>query len=474
MSANLIERLAELFEIAFESRQIGDDFMKATMPVGAERLISSLYGPSAESREDPGIEVYAQRLTSMDTNLLKQEATACARSMHDTGLVSAYHAVLVRYLLETAPDMIGVALGLSSTGIDSLLTYRELVHTLIDRAVFPETCQCLCGLATLLERAVIHTAGVAPSLWRHVKLPLTQATQSRITSVCGSSLAPNVFLLAGVISILGQPLGVGQGDNPTCQSARALSLWAYSDPDYLLQLLAWAGRDDGVLMTFHGQQLSSAFLPARNINWIGSDLDPVSIVLVPHLDRIYAEMMRLAARADEDPHIHVNPEFHGWRVGRGFAIAVDVATGQLKEYEDFVRLFYACYHPAYNSGHPTIHPQPVGLAATDSMARFVGWHAITLLRVALDRTGIMRVYFFNPNSDSGQDWGNGVVVSTEGYGEEHGESSLPVAQFVSRLYLFHYDDLEVWDKNAVPQEEVNEVMHQGQASWAAPRVRMSD
>lgn len=442
-------------------------------PVGAERLISSLYGPSPASREDPGVEVYAERLASMDANRLKEEATTCARAMHDTGLVSPYHAVLVRHALEHSPESIGVCLGLSTTGHDSYLTYRELVHALVLHAVHPDTCQCLYGLAALLERAVLHFPGVASSLWRQLKLPLTEETRHRIATAYGTAQPPDVFLLAGVISILGQPLGVGQGDNPTCQSARALSLWAQSDPDYLLQLLAWAGRDGGVLMTFHGQQLSSAFLRPRESGEVGFDLDPVSLVLAPHLDRVYAEMCRLATRAGEDPHIYVNPEFHGWRVGRGFAIAVDVATGRLKDYEAFVRLFYACYHPAYNGGHPVIHPQPVGLAVTDSMARFVGWHAIALLRVTLDQAGEMRAYFYNPNNDSGQDWGHGVLVSTEGHGEMYGESSLPIAQFASRLYLFHYDPLEVWDQNAVPQPQVEEVVRQGEASWVASREARS-
>jgi len=442
-----------------------------TIPVGAERLISSLYSPSPASREDPGLVVYADRLSAMDANRLQEEATAVARSMHDTGLVSPYHAALLRHLLVNAPETIGIALGLSTTGLDGHLTYRELVHALIDKAVHPETCQCIYGLAALLERAALHFPGLASSLWRQIKLPLTQAAQSRIVAACGSAHPPDVFLLGGVISVLGQPLGIGQGDNPTCQSARALSLWAYSDPDYLLQLLASAGRDDGVLMMFHDRQLSSAFLQEGEAGRVGNDLDPVSLVLVPHLDRVYAEMMRLANKAGEDPHIYVNPEFHGWRVGRGFAIAVDVTTGQLKDYEDFVRLFYACYHPSYNGGHPVIHPQPVGLAVTDARARFIGWHAITVLRAALDMTGEVRVYFYNPNNDSGQDWGHGVEVSTEGHGEVYGESSLPVAQFASRLYIFHYDPLEVWDVNAVPQEEVDRVIQQGKASWAAKRAK---
>lgn len=445
-----------------------------TIPVGAERLISSLFSPSPNSLGDPGTAVYAERLTTLDSQALGEEAGACARSMHDTGLVSPYHAVLIRYLVKEHPELLVSALGLSSTGTDALLTYRELVHAMIDKAVHPETSQSILGLSGMLERAVLHFPGVASSLWRQINLPLTLNTRNRLIASCGSEQPPDVSLLAGLLSMLGQPLGVGQGDNPTCQSARALSWWAYSDPDYLLQLLAWAGRDDGILMTFRGQRLSSAFLPAGAAGAVGNDLDPVSMVLVPHLDRVYAEMCRLSHKAGEDPHLHVNPEFHGWQVGCGFAIAVDVAHGKLHEYEKFVRLFYACYHPGFNGGNPVIHPQPVGLAVTDSLARFVGWHAITLLRVTIDQTGQTRVYFFNPNNDSGQDLGNGVVVSTNGSGEVYGESSLPIAEFVSRLYLFHYDPLEVGDQTRIPAEDVQYVMQLGKASWAAQKIPALD
>ena len=111
---------------------------------------------------------------------------------------------------------------------------------------------------------------------------------------------------------------------------------------------------------------------------------------------------------------------------------------------------------------------------TDSLARFVGWHAITLLRVAIDQTGVTRVYFFNPNNDSGQDLGNGVVVSTNGAGEVYGESSLPIAEFASRLYLFHYDPLEVGDQKRIPAEQVQAVMQLGKESWAAQKIPALD
>lgn len=436
---------------------------------GAERLVSSLYGPTQACREDPGVAVYRERLDYLDSAALHSEATGCARAMHDTGLVSPYHAMLIRFLLQKAAHLLPEALGLSGTGRDSLLCYRDLVLALIEQAVFPETAQGVYGLALLLERGILYQPAVAPALWRQLRMPLSAWTQERLRFAYGDGVEPRTWLLEGVLSILGQPLGVGQGNNPTCQSARALSMWAYNDPDYLLQLLVWAARDDEVLMHFEGRTLSSRAVAAGD-KALPLDLDAVSLVLVPHLDYLYTQMGALCAGRDGDPHRWINPELHGWWVGRGFCINVDVATGQLRDVEDFLRYFYAYYHPLYNGNQPLIHPQPAGVAVTDSAARFIGWHAITILRVALDPDGVMRVYFYNPNNDSGQDWGDGVAVSTADNGEFFGEASLPFEQFASRLYIFHYDTLERGEPAQVAHDELQRVIGRIERSWGADRL----
>lgn len=443
---------------------------------GIDRLITSVYGTTDGCREDPGVDAYRTRLESMDEPTLQYEAAGFARSMHDTGLVSPYHAVLLRFLLDKSDYHLGEALGLSSTGRDCLLCYRELVHSLIAVAVHPETAQCIYGLALLLERGILYQPPVAPSLWRQLALPLSASARDRLALALGPAQDPHTWLLSGTLSMLGLPLGVGQGDNPTCQSARALSMWSYNDPDYLLQTIAWAARDDEVVMHFEGQPISSketgsgvALTSAK----LPMDLDPVSLVVVPHLDRIYAEMGRRCADRDGDPHRWVNPEFHGWWSGRGFRINVDVATGDLVDVDGFLRHFYAAYHPFHNGNQPLIHPQPAGVAVTDSAARFIGWHAITVLRVSLDpaeKEATMRVYFYNPNNDSGQDWGDDVVVSTAGHGERFGEASLPFEQFASRLYIFHFDPLERGELASVPQDELDRVMGYLQRSWGAGRM----
>jgi hypothetical protein len=437
---------------------------------GVDRLVSSLFGTTEACREDPGVEVYSSRLEAMDAAGLQYEAAGFARAMHDTGLVSPYHAALLRYLVEKGDYLLAEALGLSSTGRDCMLRYHDLVHRLIEVAVHPETAQCIYGLALLLDRGILYQPPVAPALWRQIVLPLSPYAQERLTLSYGSTPTPGARLLAGVLSMLGLPLGVGQGDNPTCQSARALSMWAYNDPDYLLQVLVSAARDDEIIMHFEGQPISSLESSGGVATKLPTDLDPVSLLVVPHLDRVYAEMGRRCADRPGDPHRWVNPEFHGWWSGRGFRINVDVATGKLIDLDEFLRHFYASYHPDYNGSQPLIHPQPAGVAVTDSAARYVGWHAITVLRVHLDPQDVMRVYFYNPNNDSGQDWGDGVVVSTAGNGERFGEGSLPFEQFASRLYIYHFDPFERGDPDRVPTEDLDRVIGYIQRSWGADRL----
>jgi hypothetical protein len=433
---------------------------------GAARLVSALFGPTPGCREDPGVTVYLERLGAMDRDTLADEAGAFAHAMHETGLVPAYHAVFLRHLRDKFDDLIPDALGLSMTGLDALQCYSALVYRLMDEAIFAETSQAVYGLVMMLERGTFFAPTVAAGLWRQIELKLSAATSETLTGVFGDAHPPRVYLLAGVLSILGLPLGVGQGNNPTCQSVIGLSMWADNDPDYLLQLVAWAARDDEVLTRFEGQQISSKGLESGLAKESPLDVDAVSLILVPHLDRLYMEMGRLCGERDDDLHRWINPEFYGWWVGHGFRVVVNIDTGNIDDYEGFIRQFYASYHPYYNGHMPVIHPQPAGIAVTDSGGRYVGRHAITILRVALDAKDAMRVYFYNPNNDSGQDWGQGIVCAIQGNDELNGEASLPIAEFASRLYVYHLDPLELGDVNAVPEEEVARVMELGRTSWA--------
>ncbi len=435
----------------------------------ATRLVNALFTPSPGCADDPGIEQYTKRLDEMAYSDLIAEAQAMGALMRETGLVSAYQPALMQHLRGRHDDLQLTVLGLSSTGCDTLLCYRQLVYALIDEVITPRTPQAAHGLAMLLERGLLHVPGVAAGLWRQLRAPLHEGVGARLTMLFGEAGEPRMYLLADLLCMLGQPLGVGQGNHPTCQSARALSMWAYADPRRLLELLHEVARDDDLVMRFEGESLTSSELPPGLAEGMIADTDAVSVAMVGHLDRIYWEMGRRCAQRGGDPHQWVNPEFHGDGVWRGFRIAVNVATGNIEALDTFIRDFYGACHPYYNGEAPLVHPQPAGIAATDSLGRFLGWHAISIQRLALDETGTMRVYFFNPNNDSAQDWGQGIVTATHGHGEWPGESSLPVAQFAARLYAFHYDPRAHGGGDAVPREEVDEICCQVRKSWGAGR-----
>ena len=432
-------------------------------------LASALFTPSPMTATDPGVDEYKAALMRADINAIENESRAMTANMHAYGIVSDYHAALVRFLRANHPDMLVAALGVSEVGRQSFLCFRDLILALVDYAVHVPTAQAIYGLNGVLERGTIFNKAVAAGLWRMIDLSLRPAVRERLAGAFGHTAEPEQHLMAGLLGVLGHPLGVGQGDNPTCQSARAISLWAQNDPDYLIQLVRWAGSNSALAMSFEGKEISSEGLQSGLAVSFNANVDAVSVVLVPHLDRIYAEMCRLVEGRDEDGHKWINPAFHGWWVPRGCACLVDINTGAVRDFEKFIRLFYAAYHPLFNGNLPVLHAQPAGIAATDAMGEYIGSHAVSIERLALDADGNMRVYFNNPNDEGRQHWGGEVSTSVKEHGELPGESSLPVVEFASRLYLFHYDPLDIGDGSTVSAKEINHIAELARESWAKTR-----
>jgi hypothetical protein len=176
-------------------------------------------------------------------------------------------------------------------------------------------------------------------------------------------------------------------------------------------------------------------------------------------------MMRRAALRGEDPHKWVNPALYGRWVPNSLISPFNLINQSVVGYEDFLRLFYATHHPSYDEGHDLVYPNPVGLLITNVHGRFLGYHAVSIQRVAEDDEGKIRVYFFNPNNEGRQNWGKGVEPSVVGHGEIPGESSLPFDHFAAHLYAFHYNKMEVGSPDAVPKEIVTEVTTHAKEGW---------
>jgi hypothetical protein len=436
----------------------------------ARRLVDAWRGPtplSAENSVD-----YASQLDALPEAERTQELERLGTSMAASGLCCQAHGRLLNSMSQAPLDELATLLYLDNVGRDSLEAFEALCRKLMSDAINSHTCQAVYGLHCLLNRGILFFPPIAPALWRLTHLDPSEEISAMLHRESGADeeISGHSLLLAGVISILGQPLGVGQGNNPSCQSARAISLWSQCDPGYLLELITWAARDGEIDMHFEGALLRSSELTEGLIEELHTELDMVSLLLVPHLDKIYWEMGRRIMGRGEDGHRWINPEFHGWWVHRSFASCIQYDTGAVIDFNGFMRRFFASYHPLYNGGAELVYPQPAGIVATDSFGTFIGWHAISIQRVALDHDGQTRVYFFNPNNESRQDWGQGVVTSTDGHGEIPGESSLPFNQFASRLYVYHYNERELDDMAAIPDADLASINEMARSSWAAEKA----
>ncbi|QGH32622.1 hypothetical protein GI584_00335 [Gracilibacillus salitolerans] len=432
-----------------------------------KRYVNALSGPTKKSKKYQDPCEYRKQLKEMSDQELEEEAKVFAKSMREKGLVSKHHVVLVRYLNRHNQKLLPTAMQLNKKGKANLEEHYDIVSDLITVAIHLPMRQSLYGLACMLERGVLSSTPVIPGLKRLIELDLQPEVRKVLLNSINDNegITANDIMLAGVISVLGQPLGIGQGMNPTCQTARGISLWSLHAPGYLLELIPRAARDGDIDVQFEGQTIHSKNLHEGLVQDLHEELDPVSLILVPHLDRIYGELVRRSEFRGDDVHKWVNPAFYGDWISRGFSSTIDPMTGSVADYPGFVRLFYATHHPDYNNGYELIYPNPVGIFITNSFGNLLGLHAVSIQRVARDSDGKFRIYFYNPNNDSAQVWGQGITPTVKGHGEYPGESSLPFHEFVARLYAFHYNPYEQGDAYAVDNQNVEKVEQLARESW---------
>lgn len=391
----------------------------------------AVYSPS-DMAEASSLEGYESKLKASNDLLLIREAHQLLTSMNNTGLVSPFHVIFLNYVNKEKKDLLQSILCVDDRAKENLRLNLPLVSSLINSAVTMKTRRCIYGFIRLLQRDVF-TKEFISEAEKLIKVRVQDEIKNRLTAVhkITDTTVLRSLLVSEMISVLGQPLGIGQGFNPTCQSTRALSYWSQKEPDMLLSMFNHFLEHGKITIDFEGRTLTSDLLPHLSLDDT-DNIDTVSLLLIPHLDSIYFEMLKATKGRGQDPHKWINPSFHLKGIWTEFSDA----------YSDFefTAKFHRHYHPSYNPNVNEGLPQPAGITIFNQSGQPLGAHAVLIQRVCPDLSGRIRVYFYNPNNDSLQVWGNSIKTSVAGNGEQEGESSLPFDDFLHCLYAFHYPE----------------------------------
>ncbi|MEH7331645.1 hypothetical protein V7161_03345 [Neobacillus drentensis] len=390
---------------------------------------NAVYSP-ADLAAASTIKNYEKKLKACNDLLLIREASQLRASMNQTGLVSPFHALFLTYINKEKTDLLQSILCVDDTSRENLRLNLPIISSLIHSAITIKTRRSIYGLLRLLQRDIF-TSEFISEIERLLQVPLHDKIKSTLTAVHKITDKDSLrsLLLSEVISILGQPLGIGQGFNPTCQSTRALSYWSQKEPVMLLTMFNDFLENGKITINFEGRIISSDTLPHIYLS-DQDNIDTVSLLLIPHLDSIYFEMLKAAQGRESDPHKWINPSFHL----KGTWTEFSDAFSDL----DFKTKFRQHYHPSNNPNVNDGLPQPAGITIYNQSGQALGAHAILIQRVESDAEGCIRVYFYNPNNDSLQVWANSIRTSVTGNGEYEGESSLPFDDFLHCLYAFHF------------------------------------
>lgn len=391
----------------------------------------SLFYPSelAKTQGD-----YLDKLKNACDLFLIREAAQLRKSMLETGLVSVYQAIFLHYITTEKPYLLEVFFGTDSSIRKAVRKNFSLIRRLIKTAIRIETRQSIYGLYRMLERDVF-TADVTTEFEQllNIQTDIVKSIELKRNSDDEFTVPHQEYTLAGIISLLGQPLGVAQGFNPTCQSTLLLSYLAQKYPQKIIRMVTDLRNNGGIVIEFEGEQISSLELEIKELE-DRVHIDQLSAALLPHLHAIYDEILKRSTFRRGYPHKWLNPSCDSAGVCEGFA--------EREQESGFSALFHMYYHPDAGSMINDELPQPADITIYGRNGRKLGDHSILIQRIAEDPSGDVRVYYFNPNNNSLQDWKDGIMTSVSGNGEHEGEASLRFDDFLLCLSAFHYPEVK--------------------------------
>ena len=157
--------------------------------------------PTPLSKDVSNQREYRLKLENALDDELESEAKIFAKSMKDTGLVSPYFAVLLRFLKRKNSFFFQRSLDLSETGIACYNANKKLIHDIIQISIYPETRQAIYGLAKMLDRGVLNRGNIIPAIRRLFDLPIHAQVRQALAKpeMNNAGISLNGLLVAGVV-----------------------------------------------------------------------------------------------------------------------------------------------------------------------------------------------------------------------------------------------------------------------------------
>ena len=268
------EKLAREIEINAEQRPILTDKLEDILLLVKDNLqfdtknesestllffVNALFQPTETTKKIDSTEAYQNFLRKSGKSEWLLEAKEIGDKMNKTGLVSKYQVILLKWLSQHYPEAIAEALALNTHGLAELERHQAFVGEIIDQFVMLENKQVAYGLSKMLNRNLLSRKAVWNALNKlfriklhpKIKRLLLKSRQNDTEDIAEK------LLCGGVISLLGQPLGVGQGMNPTCQSARGISMWSRHSPEKLLNMVFNAATANELQFRYEGELIAS-------------------------------------------------------------------------------------------------------------------------------------------------------------------------------------------------------------------------
>ncbi|WP_373395905.1 hypothetical protein V8V91_15080 [Algoriphagus halophilus] len=142
--------------------------------------INALFAPSEGAKLQEGKEAYLEFLDQATETELASESLSMGEYMNATGLVSGYHALLLRFIVEKNPNLVPICLDLNDRGIAEWEKFHDMVSNLILETVSWDNCQCIYGLARMLGKNLFSRRAVRIGLENLRRIKINPQVEKRL------------------------------------------------------------------------------------------------------------------------------------------------------------------------------------------------------------------------------------------------------------------------------------------------------